>query len=86
MSRLKVVIFVHGCFWHRHPRCRFAYTPKTRNAFWQHKFDMNVARDRRVRRQLRRLGWRVLVVWECQTADPKSLAATLHRLLKNARS
>jgi len=63
------VAFVHGCFWHRHPGCRYATTPSSNVDFWQAKFDANVARDKRVTRQLRKEGWRVLVVWECQLSS-----------------
>jgi DNA mismatch endonuclease (patch repair protein) len=64
--RLGKVIFMHGCFWHRH-RCRAGQAvPKTRTVYWQAKFDYNVDRDRRNLQRLRRLGWRVLIVWECQ--------------------
>lgn len=66
LPRRKKVILVHGCFWHWHgcPRCRL---PRARRDYWQAKIAGNVARDRRTRRQLRRAGWRVLVVWECRT-------------------
>lgn len=67
----QVAIFVHGCFWHRHPRCRRATTPKRNRAFWIAKFTANVARDRRNQRQLRALGFDVLVIWECQIAPVK---------------
>jgi DNA mismatch endonuclease, patch repair protein len=60
------VVFVHGCFWHRHRKCRSASVPKSNAAFWKEKFARNLARDRRNRRELRKLGWRVLVVWECE--------------------
>src|SRR5437762_820821 len=63
---LRTVVFVHGCFWHRHEDCPRATTPATRTDYWQAKFDRNVVRDRRVVKQLRRLGWRVLTVWECR--------------------
>jgi DNA mismatch endonuclease (patch repair protein) len=66
LPKHRVVIFVHGCFWHRHPRCRYSTTPKTNRKFWNAKFKTNVERDRRVRRELRKLGWKVVVVWECQ--------------------
>lgn len=66
LPRLSKIIFVHGCFWHRH-RCRKATTPATRKRFWLEKFELNRARDRRNNRTLRRQGWDVLVVWECQT-------------------
>lgn len=62
----RAVVFVHGCFWHRHTGCRYATTPSSNAEFWQKKFDENVARDRRVARQLRKEGWRVFVMWECQ--------------------
>ena len=82
LSRLGTVIFVHGCFWHRHARCDYASTPATRKRFWKAKFDANVIRDRRVTRQLRRLGWSVLTVWECQLRRPEMVKARLDRLLR----
>jgi DNA mismatch endonuclease (patch repair protein) len=66
LSALKSVVFVHGCFWHRHARCKYAYTPRSNVDFWTKKFAGNVKRDRRVRAQLRRAGWNVHVIWECQ--------------------
>lgn len=71
------VIFVHGCFWHRHPDCPKAYTPKTRTDFWQTKFDRNVVRDARVESDLRSSGWDVMVVWECETKDSDRLRLQL---------
>lgn len=64
-SRRKI-IFVHGCFWHRHSNCRYASTPKSNVEFWENKFRTNVDRDRRAIERLRELGWDVLVVWECE--------------------
>lgn len=78
----RVAILVNGCFWHRHRGCPHASTPKTRRAFWQHKFRDNVARDRRVTRMLRDLGWTVLVVWECETANPSRLGRRLCTALR----
>lgn len=81
-SRMKAIL-VHGCFWHRH-RCRKGRsTPGTRVRFWSRKLDGNRARDGRVRSQLRRLGWRVLVVWECRLRPDKlpAMAARLKRFL-----
>ncbi len=66
LPKYHAVIFVHGCFWHRHPRCKYAYTPKTRIEFWQEKFDKNVQNDSLHREELTAAGWRVFVVWECQ--------------------
>lgn len=77
LPRHRVVVFVHGCFWHRHRGCRFAYTPKSNRTFWSEKFEKNVGRDSRNANELRRLGWRVVVVWECQTVDRAALIKRL---------
>lgn len=69
--KYRTVLFVHGCFWHRHGRCRYASTPATNRVFWERKFAANVERDHRVRLQLRKMGWRVLVVWECATSEAR---------------
>ena len=79
LAKWHAVMLVHGCFWHRHAGCQFTYTPKSRSEFWNRKFQQNVARDKLVRHQLRSLGWRVLVVWECQTRFPERLARRLQR-------
>jgi DNA mismatch endonuclease (patch repair protein) len=81
LPRHKIVVLVHGCFWHRHQRCKYAYTPKSNLAFWHTKFEGNVERDRLVRRQLKKAGWNVVVVWECQTYDAERLADCLARML-----
>jgi DNA mismatch endonuclease, patch repair protein len=81
----KTVVFVHGCFWHRHENCKHCYTPKSNIEFWQAKFDNNVSRDERVREKLIRLGWKVAVIWECETADLPSLRSTLQAYLINDR-
>jgi DNA mismatch endonuclease, patch repair protein len=70
-------VLVHGCFWHRHAKCRLAYTPKSRTAFWGNKFAGNIRRDAEVRRLLRQAGWRVIVVWECQLKRPDEVARRL---------
>jgi len=81
LPRHQIVIFVHGCFWHRHPGCRFAYTPKSRVEFWQTKFQRNVERHCEVEEELQTLGWRVLVVWECETEVDDRLLERLAELL-----
>ena len=68
------VVFVHGCFWHRHAGCRYATMPTTNAAFWQAKFAANVARDNRVTRQLRKEGWRVYVAWSCRIDESRMLS------------
>lgn len=65
MAKYNTVIFVHGCFWHRHFGCKYAYVPKSREVFWNTKFLKNVERDRKVREQLSELGVRILIIWEC---------------------
>jgi DNA mismatch endonuclease (patch repair protein) len=81
MPRLGVVIFVHGCFWHRHKGCKAASTPTSNTEFWTAKFDANVTRDRRNMRDLKALGWKVVVVWECATNAVK-LQVLLRRLVR----
>jgi DNA mismatch endonuclease, patch repair protein len=79
LPRWGTVVFVHGCFWHRHPGCRFAYNPKSRVEFWQKKFEENVARDRRTTAALKRLGWKPVVIWECHV-DQQGLNRLLRKI------
>ncbi len=81
LPRHRIVIFVHGCFWHRHPNCRLATTPATRRDFWNAKFQANVTRDARNRSDLVADGWQVVTVWECETRNKPDLASTLGRLI-----
>lgn len=75
------VIFVHGCFWHRHPGCRFAYHPKSRVEFWRAKFEQNISRDGRALTELEKLGWEAMIVWECETREVDGLADRLVEFL-----
>lgn len=84
--RHKVALFVHGCFWHRHEGCKVATTPKSNTDFWLGKFDKNVSRDERVRSQLEELGWRVLVVWECELANAAKIKETAVRIADSIRN
>lgn len=79
--RLRKVIFVHGCFWHRHPGCKFAYTPKSNKQFWLQKLESNTRRDARALKALDALGWDILVVWECEVSDLPSLSQKLAAFL-----
>jgi len=81
LPRHKTVIFVHGCFWHRHSGCKIATTPKTNTEFWVEKFDRNVVRDARTREQLEGLGWRVIVVWECELRSANQVAGAVRRVV-----
>ncbi len=75
-------IFVHGCFWHRHPGCKLAYMPSTRRNFWKSKFENNIERDRKSVKALEELGWDILLVWECETRNPDSLPEKLTKFLE----
>lgn len=81
LPKYQTVIFVHGCFWHRHRGCKYAYKPKSRVEFWKKKFHQNVERDRRKTKELKKLGWHVGVVWECELEDLESLTKKLQDLL-----
>jgi DNA mismatch endonuclease (patch repair protein) len=80
LPRHKAVIFVHGCFWHRHKDCKYAYTPKSRIDFWQAKFAANVERDKRAVQELTALGWRVFTLWECDIKSSDSVVDQLQTI------
>lgn len=81
LPKYRTVIFVHGCFWHRHKNCKYATTPGTNVEFWQKKFERNVSNDRKHSRELRRLGWHVITVWECQLKKPDRVFRRLEKAL-----
>ncbi|MBC8792756.1 MAG: very short patch repair endonuclease [Tagaea sp. CACIAM 22H2] len=83
---LRAVIFVHGCFWHRHAKCRKASTPKSNTQFWSEKFLKNVRRDSANKRHLRERGWHVLVAWECQLKKPARLKRKIEKFLNASRA
>ena len=83
LPRHATVILVHGCFWHRHKGCSACYTPKTRTEFWKKKFGDNVRRDKRNTGLLRQQGWKVLVVWECETGSESKLQKLLARRMNS---
>lgn len=82
LPRYRAIIFVHGCFWHRHEGCKRAFIPSTRREFWERKFQRNVERDKQNVLDLTALGWKVMVVWECELADKGQLASRLEGLLR----
>jgi DNA mismatch endonuclease (patch repair protein) len=81
LPRHRKVIFVHGCFWHGHNRCPRSKRPTTNKSFWNKKLDGNIKRDRRFRRALLLKGWRILVVWQCETREPDRLLRKLEKFL-----
>lgn len=86
LPKYRTVIFVHGCFWHRHPGCKNATTPSTRRNFWQKKFDENVRRDARSSAELEGAGWTLLTVWECELeADADGVVRRLSQKLRQDR-
>jgi DNA mismatch endonuclease Vsr len=85
LRRRRLVIFVHGCLWHLHDGCPLARVPKSRPDYWPLKLAGNRARDQRTQEELRRAGWKVEVVWECETRDLKSLSQRLAQTLASSR-
>ena len=82
LRKYNTAVFVHGCFWHRHPGCQYAYMPKSRVEFWQEKFEANVKRDYVVRMELRDKGIKCLIVWECTVKRMKKNLADCEKYLK----
>lgn len=82
LPRYRTVVFVHGCFWHRHEGCRYAYTPKSNIEFWDSKLHGNARRDAQHTDKLRAMGWNVIVIWECTVGNP----SILHRVVDEIRS
>ena len=85
----RLAVFVDGCFWHRHPQCKFSYIPKSRLDFWIPKFERNVRRDRFVTRTLERAGWKVIRIWECGLSKKRqhyALCKIQRALAKPSRS
>jgi DNA mismatch endonuclease (patch repair protein) len=80
LPKWSLCIFVHGCFWHQHPDCKLASRPKTNTEFWDKKFADNTQRDMRNLENLTNLGWKVEVIWECETKDKIRLASRLKSL------
>ena len=78
----QMAIFVHGCFWHQHKRCRRATVPKSNHDFWNPKLARNVARDAEQCAAIRKRGWRVLIVWECEIENKRQLVTKLGRFLE----
>ena len=73
LPKYKTVIFVHGCFWHRHENCKYSSTPKTRKEFWNKKFTENKKRDSEIQEKIKILDWRSVVIWECETKNIENL-------------
>lgn len=81
LKRWRTVVFVHGCFWHRHPQCNDATLPKSNRDFWLKKLTLNAERDQRHKAALTKAGWRVITIWECETVAPSKISRKLAPLL-----
>ena len=81
LPKYKTVIFVHGCFWHRHENCKYASTPKTRKEFWKNKFKANLKRDTEVQEKIKNIGWQSVVIWECDTRNISFIKKRLRNYL-----
>ena len=81
LPKYKTVIFVHGCFWHRHENCRYASIPKTRKEFWENKFKTNVKRDKEIQEKIKNIGWKYVVIWECEARNIESIEEKIKRFL-----
>ena len=77
LPKYKTIIFVHGCFWHRHENCKYASNPKTRKEFWESKFKANVKRDKEIQEKIKNIGWLSVVIWECETKKVDNLREKL---------
>ena len=86
MKKYNTVIFVNGCFWHRHEGCKYAYMPKTNIEFWKRKFDTNIKRDKNVRKELERLRIKQIVIWECTIKNMKKDKEFKEKILKEIES
>lgn len=84
LPKYKTVIFVHGCFWHRHEGCKYAYTPKSNADFWNKKFSLNLQRDKDIQNKLEKRGWKVLTIWECEIKEIEKTPELLDSLLKKS--
>ena len=85
LPKHRTVIFVHGCFWHQHDGCKRAKLPTTNTDFWQKKLTANKKRDAHIAEELEKLGWRVLVIWECELKNREALCEYIRQCLPNER-
>ena len=82
LPKFKTVIFVHGCFWHRHENCKYSSTPKTRVQFWEKKFNSNILRDLENQKKIKDIGLRSIIVWECELKNKIELEKKLFDIRK----
>lgn len=81
LKKYKTVIFINGCFWHKHENCKEAVIPKTRTEFWTNKLNKNVENDKKHYQELKEMGWKIIILWECQLTK-KNFSSTMENLIK----
>lgn len=86
LPKYRTVVFIHGCFFHRHQGCRYAYTPKSNTEFWNRKFADNVARDKKEKKVLEDMGWHVIIVWECELKKEAEQTERLKKLAEEIKN
>lgn len=82
LPKHRTIIFVHGCFWHKHKACRDGRLPKSNLGYWGPKIEGNVKRDKKNKRALKYMGWRIITIWECQIKKPEKLAKLSSKIVK----
>lgn len=80
LPKYKTVIFVHGCFWHRHKGCKRCTTPSTNTDYWIPKFERRIEKDRSDKKELKKLGWNIIVIWECKVKNTSKLISQLEKI------
>lgn len=83
LPKYRLIVFVHGCFWHQHTGCKLASRPSSNTSYWKAKFDKNRLRDKRNQIALEEAGWEVAIIWECETRQSTTLNSRLRELLEN---
>lgn len=86
LPKYKTAIFVHGCFWHHHKDCKFAALPQTNREFWKNKIERNIKRDSSAQRELKKSGWRVIVIWQCRLKNRILSEENLNRIISQIKS
>jgi DNA mismatch endonuclease (patch repair protein) len=82
LKKYRTVVFIHGCFWHGHEGCKRGNMPKTNKKYWKNKIERNIARDKKNVKILKRSGWNVFIVWECELKEPENVLKKFHRFIK----
>lgn len=83
LPKYRVIIFVHGCFWHQHQGCKSSHIPQSNVSYWENKLSRNVLRDIKNKQDLEQLGWKVIVIWECETKNIEKLAEEISEKIRN---